>query len=57
MTKITEEEIDTAIKVLLKFGDWFEHFGLYSRAGDCDRLLDGIELYRQEILGEDDGQE
>jgi len=46
----TERELNRLLTDLADLADWFEAFGNYTRAKDVDRLVDGIELYKQDIL-------
>ncbi len=49
-SKVTKADLDHLKRILPKLAEWFDHFGNYTRAGNVDRLLDGIKEYESDIL-------
>jgi hypothetical protein len=50
MKEIAPAELAFTIRMLARLTVWFDEFGNYTRANDCRRLLDGLQLYSEDIL-------
>lgn len=48
--EISFRDLAHTMAMLGRLAEWFDAFGNYTRANDCRRLADGLNLYADDII-------